>query len=264
LGIEDQINEEALWFSYEVINNFSIKKLNSKKLTFFTTGTVAKTVPSLLKKICEDGHEISSHYFYHDLMHEQDKDLVTKNLENAIEAIELSVGIRPKGFRAPAFSIPHHREDIFSILMNYFDYDSSFVMNLNNIVTGDYKKLDIFSSDSFKEFPIVPKSYLGGKLNIKSGGTYLRFFSKETIIKVMDYNVHQGFIPIIYLHPYDYLSDKEFWVDYKYFKKQKFFKGSINYLRQYQWLGTGNKSTLSKLSYILETYSHIGRMGYER
>ena len=68
LGIEPRVNFDALKLGYELINNFSINKLASKKITFFTTGTVAQTYPELLQEIANDGHEIACHYHYHDLM----------------------------------------------------------------------------------------------------------------------------------------------------------------------------------------------------
>ena len=101
-------------------------------------------------------------------------------------------------------------------------------------------------------------------MNIKSGGTYLRVFPKELIRQVMDFNFSNNFIPQVYMHPYDYLVNKEFWVDYEYFKKQKFVKGLISWCRQNQWLGFGNKHALHKIEYLLESYEHVGRMGHEK
>ena len=79
----------------------------------------------------------------------------------------------------------------------------------------------------------------------------------------MDFNIANGFIPLIYMHPYDYLHEKEFWVNYQEFKNLSFFKGLNKYLRQNQWLGFGNKKTLSKVSKIMKDYRHIGRMGFD-
>ena len=113
----------------------------------------------------------------------------------------------------------------------------------------------------FREFPIVPKSFMNGLINIKSGGTYLRVFSAETIRKVM-VNTKHGYVPLIYMHPYDYLFEKEFWVDYKYFKN--FILEKTNkYLRQNQWLNYGNRGTLTKIMTILNDYQPAGRMGLD-
>ncbi len=252
-----------MWLSYQVIQNFCQLKLNSKKLTFFTTGTVVKTAPSLIKKIHNDGHEISSHYFSHDLMTHQNISTIENNFVKSIEAIESVTGCAPKGFRAPAFSIPCKRKDVFDLIAKYFDYDSSYVLSSSELKSQSYRNSKIFSSDTFTEFPIIPMPFMK-LLNVKSGGTFLRVFPKETIKKTMDFSRLNSFIPQVYMHPYDYLVNKEFWVDYEFFKKQKFIKGLISWYRQNQWLGFGNHRTLNNIEYLLEFYSHIGRIGFEK
>ena len=57
--------------------------------------------------------------------------------------------------------------------------------------------------------------------------------------------------------------EKEFWVDYHQFRRLPFFKRLNKYIRQNQWLGYGNRKTLSKVATILKDYQHIGRMGFE-
>ena len=66
LNRHNEINKEALWRSYEVINNFLKSKLNSSKITFFCTGILATEYPDLIRKISDDGHEITCHYYFHD------------------------------------------------------------------------------------------------------------------------------------------------------------------------------------------------------
>ena len=41
-----------------------------------------------------------------------------------------------------------------------------------------YQSLKPFNSMNLVEFPIVPKGYLMGKVQIKSGGTFLRLFNQ--------------------------------------------------------------------------------------
>ena len=95
LGIEPRVNFDALRLGYELINSFSVNKLGSKKITFFTTGTVALTYPELLQEIANDGHEISCHYHYHDLMFKQSNDEIDKNLGLAKNALFKACGYEP-------------------------------------------------------------------------------------------------------------------------------------------------------------------------
>ena len=132
LGLEPRVNFDALNLGYQIINNFCVKKLNSKKITFFTTGTVAQTFPELLQEISQDGHEIACHYHYHDLMYKQSNDEIDRNLDLAKKSIFQACGKIPLGFRAPVFSIPKERIDIFEVIEKHFEYDSSFVLYFNH------------------------------------------------------------------------------------------------------------------------------------
>lgn len=250
----------ALELSYKLIHNFSKKKLNSKKLTFFTTGTVARAMPDLLKQMVIDGHEVGSHYNYHDLMYKQSNYEISKNLEIAKESIFKTCGKEPIGFRAPAFSITPNRLDIYREINKFFKYDSSHVINLNINNKDYYNSLEPFNSIDLVEFPILPKGYLKGKFQIKSGGTFLRLFSKKIIKDVMDYNHQEGFTPIIYIHPYDYLSNQEFWVPLRDFVNSKKINYLIRYFKQNQWSRLNNTSVFDKLDYLLNFFDHQGPM----
>lgn len=260
IGETTKVSVTALELSYKLINEYSKNKLNNKKLTFFTTGTVARTMPDLLKQMIIDGHEVGSHYNLHDLMYKQSNYEIAKNLEIAKESIFKACGKEPSGFRAPAFSITPNRLDIFEEINKFFYYDSSHVMNLSLNNKAYYNSLEPFSSIDLIEFPILPKGYLNGKIQIKSGGTFLRLFSKKIIKEVMNYNYEQGIIPIVYIHPYDYLSNQEFWVPLSQFIRTKKIKNLILYFRQNQWSRLGNTTVFNKLDYLLKFFEHQGPM----
>ena len=260
IGQPAKVSDTALELSYKLINNFSKKKLNGEGLTFFATGTIARSRPDILKQMIIDGHEVGSHYNYHDLMYKQSNYEISKNLEIAKESIFKACGKEPIGFRAPAFSITPNRLDIYKEINKFFKYDSSFVMNLNTNNKYYYHSIEPFNSIDLIEFPILPKGYLNGKFQIKSGGTFLRLFSKEIIKEVMNYNHKNGIMPLIYMHPYDYLSNQEFWLPLKNFIKTKNIKNLIMYFRQNQWSRLGNKTVFNKLDYLLNFFEHIGPM----
>ena len=120
IGKTPKVSTEALILSYNLINEYSKKKLNNKKLTFFTTGTVARTMPDLIKQMVVDGHEVGSHYNLHDLMYKQSNYEISKNLEIAKESIFKACGKEPIGFRAPAFSITPDRLEIYDEINKFF------------------------------------------------------------------------------------------------------------------------------------------------
>ena len=260
IGKTPKVSTEALILSYNLINEYSKKKLNNKKLTFFTTGTVARTMPDLIKQMVVDGHEVGSHYNLHDLMYKQSNYEIAKNLEISKESIFKACGKEPIGFRAPIFSITPDRLDIYKEIDRFFQYDSSHIINLDINNKDYFDELEPFKSIDLVEFPIVPKGYIMSKVQIKSGGSFLRIFSKKIIKEVMNYNYINNFTPLIYMHPYDYLSNQEFWVPLNEFAQTKKIKNLILYLRQNQWSRLGNNTVFNKLDYLLNFFEHQGPM----
>ena len=255
-----KVSTTGLELSYKLMHEYSKKKLNNKKLTFFTTGSVARTMPDLIKQMIIDGHEVGSHYNLHDLMYKQSNYEIAKNLEIAKESIFKACGKEPIGFRAPAFSITPNRLDIYDEINKFFQYDSSHIITLDLKNKNYHDSLKPFSSMDLVEFPILTKGYFMGKLQIKSGGTFLRVFSKKIIKEVMNYSHNIGFTPLIYIHPYDYLSNQEFWVPLHQFTQNKKIKNLILYLKQNQWSRLGNTTVFNKLDYLLDSFEHQGPM----
>ncbi|MGI9529414.1 MAG: polysaccharide deacetylase family protein [Acidimicrobiia bacterium] len=93
------------------------------KATFFTPGHTALLYPDAVHELVSDGHEIGHHGWVHEplsLLSEQEERSV---IERGLQALDDVVGIRPRGFRAPAFDLSHRTVDL---LVEYgFSYDSS-------------------------------------------------------------------------------------------------------------------------------------------
>ena len=123
---DPEIREKALFRSYERASYLADKYLNSRKITFFTTGVLARNCPELIKKIHQDGHEIACHYNFHDRINLSNRKDFARNLDEAIESIEHVIGEKPIGFRAPDFSIEPENIWAYEELAKRFLYDSSF------------------------------------------------------------------------------------------------------------------------------------------
>ena len=76
----------------------------------------------------------------------------------------------------------------------------------------------------------------------------------------MNQSLEKGFLPIIYLHPYEFLYNDEFWVRSNELGKMPFFSKIYWQIRQHQWLSIGNKRAIKKLYKILEIFHHQGNM----
>ena len=230
-------------------------------LTVFGVSMAMQRHPDMVRAFIEDGHEIASHYNFHDHISGQDLATIERNLGLAIEAIYKACGKEPRGFRAPAFALPPNADDVYELIDRHFEYDSSFVLRRPDLETGEFRNKRPFQGMGLAEFPIVSQPMLGGRIHLRSGGTFWRLFSRRTMKGVMDHCHDQGFPPVVYLHPYDYLTDREFWVPLRRFTNVRGFERLLRWFRQNQWLGFGNRTTLSKLHHITRFYEHQGTMG---
>ena len=69
-----------------------------------------------------------------------------------------------------------------------------------------------------------------------------------------------GHIPLLYMHPYEFLKDYEFWIPWKDFINLSLPKKLIKWSRQIQWHKVGNARVYSKLSKITKFFEHQGPM----
>jgi len=75
------------------------------KATFFTLGWVAQRYPELVKRICDEGHELASHGTSHLRATTQTRDEFREDIESAKKLLEDLSGQQVKGYRAPSYSI---------------------------------------------------------------------------------------------------------------------------------------------------------------
>ena len=75
------------------------------KATFFTLGWVAERYPELVKRICDEGHELASHGMSHLRVTSQTRDAFRQDIDGAKKLLEDLSGLQVKGYRAPSYSI---------------------------------------------------------------------------------------------------------------------------------------------------------------
>lgn len=75
------------------------------KGTFFTLGWVAERHPSLVRRIVDEGHELASHGYGHELVHKLTPEGFEEDLVRAKGVLEQTGGVAVLGYRAPTFSI---------------------------------------------------------------------------------------------------------------------------------------------------------------
>ncbi len=91
--------------------------------SFAVPGHTAYAYPRLVKEIHERGHEIVHHGWVHENPADFDEPDERNLLDQGLEALQKVVGVRPKGYRSPAWDFSERTVDL---LIEYgFDYDSS-------------------------------------------------------------------------------------------------------------------------------------------
>ena len=98
------------------------------------------------------------------------------------------------------------------------------------------------------------------KFSFRTGGTYLRLFPSIITINNLRKTFQNGHIPLLYMHPYEFLKDYEFWIPWKDFINLSLPKKIIKWSRQIQWHKVGNAGVYSKLSKITNLFEHQGPM----
>ena len=73
--------------------------------TFFVLGWVAERYPSLVRRIADQGHEVASHGFNHQLLYMLTPQQFREDVRSAKAAIESACGRPALGYRAPSYSI---------------------------------------------------------------------------------------------------------------------------------------------------------------
>src|SRR5207249_2171059 len=96
------------------------------KATFFVLGRVAQAYPTLIRDVALRGHEIGTHGHLHRRLPDLGEEGFRRDLRLPIETIERACGVRPRGHRAPEFSVTRRSAWAFDVLAEEgFMFDSS-------------------------------------------------------------------------------------------------------------------------------------------
>jgi peptidoglycan/xylan/chitin deacetylase (PgdA/CDA1 family) len=71
------------------------------RATYNVVGSFAETIPDLVRRIVEEGHELASHGATHDVVADLDAGGVAREVEEAETLLQRVAGVRVRGFRSP-------------------------------------------------------------------------------------------------------------------------------------------------------------------
>lgn len=176
--------------------------------TFFVLGWVAERYPDLVAEIRERGHEIASHGHGHELVYRLGREKFAEDLQRASGAIERACGARPRGYRAPSFSIDTRSLWAFDVLADQgFRYDSSVYPVRHpryGIPTFARAPRRVLSPEGavLQEFPLTTLRLLGRNLGA-SGGGYLRLLPLPVLEAAFRRMNEMGQPAVLYVHPWE-------------------------------------------------------------
>lgn len=249
------LRAEALWQSYRDIDAF----LDGfgVRATFFTTGIVAAQMPDLVTQMAQDGHEIACHYYFHDELRKETAAQVEANLQKAKDALETASGQPVLGFRAPKFRIDTVAPDQYRAVERHFAYDSSLCVATPQNARAFAQQMGL---TRLALLPIYSDAPYPGLPPLKLGGSYLKVFPMHVTRRQMDGCQAKGMVPHIYLHPYEFARQGEFWLDAAerapLGRRRRLYWG----LRQHQWHSIGNQSIGARLSTLFREWPLSGRL----
>ncbi len=176
------------------------------KGTFFTLGWVGERYPSVVRRIVADGHELASHGYGHQLVHELTPEQFHADLTRAKSVLEDLGGVAVTGYRAPTFSIGPRNPWAFDVLEETGHRYSSSIYPVRH---------DLYGVPDAPRFPHRPGKgrlieipmttlQLGGRNMPIAGGGYFRLIPYSVYrLALQRFNKRERKPGIFYFHPWE-------------------------------------------------------------
>jgi polysaccharide deacetylase family protein (PEP-CTERM system associated) len=172
------------------------------RATFFVLGMAARAHPHLLARVVAGGHEIGCHGDAHRLVHTQTPEEFAQDLRASKATIaELTGGLTPIGYRAPAFSITREAAGwAYDVLAQEgFAYDASqhdTPAIRDHAVPATQEPHRLGDTDLW-EFPVAV--WRAGRTRVPVGGaSYWQVLPTALVLKGLE---RAGRYAGLYLHP---------------------------------------------------------------
>ena len=184
------------------------------KATFFVLGWVAERYPELVKLIHENGHEIASHGYSHQLIYNQSQELFREETRKSKQLLEDIIQEEVTGYRAASYSITNRSLWALDTLVEEgFEYDSSIfpVRHDRYGIPGATEHPHVLTTpngSSLVEFPLSTLRILSWRVPMAGGGyfrLYPYFFFKQAVTHIIEKQMQPY---IFYLHPWEIDTDQ--------------------------------------------------------
>ena len=180
---------------------------HSTKATFFVLGWVAERHTDLVKDLAQQGHEIASHGYGHELVYTQTPTQFREDVRRSKQILEDLIGRQVLGYRAPNFSITSQTEWAIPVLIEEgYRYDSSIYKRFRSTQgsrvagAGTYQ----FETEAGTIWEVSPSTMNACGLQLPvAGGGYFRLFPYAASKMFLKNLEKQGSQLVMYLHPWE-------------------------------------------------------------
>jgi polysaccharide deacetylase family protein (PEP-CTERM system associated) len=180
---------------------------HSTKATFFVLGWVAERHPGLVKNLAQQGHEIASHGYGHELVHTQTPAQFRKDVRRSKQILEDLIGRQVMGYRAPSFSISPQTKWAISVLIEEgYRYDSSIYNRFRGTPEIAVPRDGVYQleTEAGTIWEVSPSTMTVGGFQLPvAGGGYFRllpYAASKICLKNLE---KQGSQLVMYLHPWE-------------------------------------------------------------
>jgi polysaccharide deacetylase family protein (PEP-CTERM system associated) len=187
---------------------------HNTEATFFILGEIAESEPEIIEKIHENNHEIGFHGYDHKPLSEKTPITFRKEVKRFNKTIQDTTGQKPRGFRAPSYSLDNNTVWALRTLRDEgYLYDTSLfpiktpLYGMRGVPYTPYNPsfddLSKHSQDTkFLEIPATTTKLLFLRIPI-CGGFYLRALPLSLIKSGIRRMNRAGYPAVISIHPWE-------------------------------------------------------------
>jgi polysaccharide deacetylase family protein (PEP-CTERM system associated) len=186
---------------------------HGNRATFFLLGWMVAHLAPLLRELLRQGHEIACHGDAHDHLSHLSPQQLREDLRRARGRIEDAVGVRPRGYRAPTFSVTRATAWALDLIIaEGFEYDASIFpirhdrYGVPGAPTGPFWAVSP-SGARILEFPPLVIDWRLARIPVGGGG-YLRLLPGGILRRCVAGRQRRRQPVMIYVHPWELDPDQ--------------------------------------------------------
>lgn len=181
---------------------------HDSRATFFVLGWMVPHLTPLLRDLAAAGHEIACHGDEHQHLSRLNPQQLRNDLRSARGRIEDALGTRPRGYRAPTFSVTRATAWALDVIIEEgFEYDASIFpihhdrYGVPEAPSGPFWAIAPTGS-RILEFPPLTLNWRRLRLPVGGGG-YLRLLPGFVLRRCVAQNQARNQPAMIYVHPWE-------------------------------------------------------------